>query len=40
MPEGWQWDESLYRGSAAYYTLGRLPYAPRYASRLLEILAS
>jgi SAM-dependent methyltransferase len=38
MPEGWQWDESLYRGSAAYYTRGRLPYAPGYASRLAEAL--
>jgi SAM-dependent methyltransferase len=38
MPEGWQWDPSLYRGSAAYYTRGRLPYAPAYASQLAERL--
>lgn len=24
--ERWQWDESLYAGSAAYYATGRLPY--------------
>lgn len=38
MPEGWQWDRSLYRGSAAYYTRGRLPYAPAYAAQLAERL--
>lgn len=38
MPEGWQWDPSLYRGSAAYYTRGRLPYAPAHAARLAELL--
>lgn len=26
MPEGWEWDETLYKGSAAYYRRGRLPY--------------
>jgi SAM-dependent methyltransferase len=26
MPRGWQWDETLYRGSAVYYARGRLPY--------------
>jgi SAM-dependent methyltransferase len=26
VPEGWEWDETLYRGSAAYYRRGRLPY--------------
>ena len=26
MPEGWQWDETLFEGSAAYYLKGRLPY--------------
>ncbi|MEU7932332.1 class I SAM-dependent methyltransferase [Micromonospora echinofusca] len=34
MPEGWQWDQTLFRGSAAYYDRGRLPYAPGYAARL------
>ena len=27
-PEGWQWDETLYLGSAPYYVRGRPPYAP------------
>lgn len=26
MPEGWEWDESLFRGAAPYYVRGRLPY--------------
>src|SRR5881394_3557883 len=26
VPEGWEWDETLFKGSAAYYTRGRLPY--------------
>jgi ubiquinone/menaquinone biosynthesis C-methylase UbiE len=26
VPEGWEWDETLYQGSAAYYRRGRLPY--------------
>ena len=36
MPEGWQWDRTLFQGSAAYYERGRLPYAaglPRSARR-------
>lgn len=28
MPDGWQWDTTLFKGSAAYYERGRLPYAP------------
>ena len=36
MPEGWQWDETLYRGSASYYARGRPPYAPGLAARLAE----
>ncbi len=28
MPEGWRWDSTLFRGSAAFYERGRLPYAP------------
>ena len=39
MPEGWQWDETLYAGSAPYYVRGRLPYAPGLADRLAEVLA-
>ncbi|GAA3290743.1 class I SAM-dependent methyltransferase [Dactylosporangium vinaceum] len=38
MPEGWQWDQTLFRGSAAYYEQGRLPYAPGYGQRLAEEL--
>ena len=26
MPEGWEWDETLFEGSAPYYARGRLPY--------------
>lgn len=26
--EGWEWDETLYAGSAAYYGIGRMPYPP------------
>jgi SAM-dependent methyltransferase len=29
LPEGWQWDASLFRGTAAYYVKGRLPYPPQ-----------
>jgi SAM-dependent methyltransferase len=38
MPEGWQWDQTLFRGSAAYYDQGRLPYAPGYARQLAQLL--
>lgn len=36
MPE--PWDESLYEGSAEYYTVGRLPYPARLATVLCERL--
>ena len=36
MPEGWEWDETLYAGSAEYYERGRLPYP----ARLAEVAAS
>ncbi len=26
MPDGWVWDESLFAGSAAFYSRGRIPY--------------
>jgi SAM-dependent methyltransferase len=39
MPEGWQWDETLYAGSAPHYVRGRLPYAPGLGERLAEVLA-
>jgi SAM-dependent methyltransferase len=38
MPEGWEWDQTLFGGSAAYYDRGRLPYAPKYAALLAERL--
>ena len=37
-PEGWQWDETLYLGSAPYYVRGRPPYAPGLADALKRIL--
>jgi SAM-dependent methyltransferase len=39
MPRGWQWDETLYLGSAPYYARGRLPYAPGLADELARVLA-
>lgn len=39
MPEGWQWDETLYLGSAPYYVQGRLPYAPGLADALVTALS-
>jgi SAM-dependent methyltransferase len=36
MPRGWQWDATLFKGSARYYERGRLPYP----SGLAEALAS
>jgi SAM-dependent methyltransferase len=38
VPEGWEWDETLYLGSAEHYLRGRFPYssqmAPEIARRL------
>ncbi|MFC4118951.1 class I SAM-dependent methyltransferase [Nonomuraea zeae] len=34
MPDGWEWDSTLFQGSAAYYERGRLPYARGFAERL------
>lgn len=31
MPDGWTWDESLFRGAAEYYERGRVPYPPQLA---------
>jgi SAM-dependent methyltransferase len=39
MPEGWEWDETLYLGSAPYYARGRPPYALDLANRLAEALS-
>lgn len=38
MIDGWEWDESLFAGAAAYYGRGRLPYAPGLAKALAEAL--
>ncbi|MFE2634256.1 class I SAM-dependent methyltransferase [Streptomyces scopuliridis] len=38
MPEGWEWDDTLFLGSAPYYRRGRLPYAPGLAELLTEVL--
>ena len=35
----WEWDETLYAGSAAYYARGRLPYPAEVASALRDALA-
>jgi SAM-dependent methyltransferase len=35
----WRWDETLYRGAAAYYGIGRLPYPPEVASAFAETFA-
>jgi SAM-dependent methyltransferase len=35
----WRWDETLYRGSAAYYGVGRLPYPPEVANAFVETFA-
>ena len=37
--EGWEWDPTLYGGSAPYYLRGRLPYAPHLAQAFVEALA-
>ncbi len=31
MTGGWEWDETLYAGSAAHYSQGRVPYPPELA---------
>ncbi|GIH02483.1 methyltransferase [Rhizocola hellebori] len=37
MTDGWQWDTSLFSGSAAYYERGRLPYAPGFVETLTAL---
>jgi len=39
MPRGWQWDPTLFQGSARYYERGRLPYPPGLADALAATLA-
>jgi SAM-dependent methyltransferase len=36
--DGWQWDESLYAGSAAYYARGRFPYPEELVGALRDEL--
>ncbi|MFI2611337.1 class I SAM-dependent methyltransferase [Kitasatospora sp. NPDC018619] len=36
--DAWSWDETLFAGTAAYYTRGRLPYAPGLAEALAGAL--
>lgn len=38
MPRGWQWDETLFQGSAPYYERGRLPYPPGLAAAIAAAL--
>ncbi|WP_416980395.1 class I SAM-dependent methyltransferase [Streptomyces sp. T028] len=38
MPEGWQWDRTLFQGSAIHYERGRLPYAPGFGEALAGML--
>ncbi|OOV21914.1 SAM-dependent methyltransferase [Streptomyces avermitilis] len=38
MVEGWEWDDTLFLGSAPYYQRGRLPYAPGLPDVLAETL--
>lgn len=38
MPRGWEWDETLFRGSARYYERGRLPYPPGLADAIAAAL--
>jgi len=38
VPEIWEWDESLFAGTAEYYEQGRLPYAPGLADTVARLL--
>ncbi|MFD4033447.1 class I SAM-dependent methyltransferase [Streptomyces sp. NPDC058637] len=38
MVAGWEWDDTLFAGTAAYYRRGRLPYAPGLVDVLAEVL--
>ncbi|MFJ5226386.1 class I SAM-dependent methyltransferase [Streptomyces sp. NPDC088400] len=38
MVKGWEWDDTLFLGSASYYQRGRLPYAPGLPDVLAENL--
>ncbi|WP_426568503.1 class I SAM-dependent methyltransferase [Streptomyces canus] len=38
MVADWEWDDTLFAGTALYYRRGRLPYAPGLADVLAEVL--
>ncbi|BCL25666.1 class I SAM-dependent methyltransferase [Streptomyces aurantiacus] len=38
MVTDWEWDDTLFLGTAAHYRRGRLPYAPGLADTLAEVL--
>lgn len=38
MTSDWEWDDTLFSGTATYYRRGRLPYAPGLAETLAEAL--
>ncbi|ANP51487.1 SAM-dependent methyltransferase [Streptomyces griseochromogenes] len=38
MIEGWEWDETLFEGTAAHYARSRLPYAPGLVPKLADVL--
>ncbi|WP_153484815.1 class I SAM-dependent methyltransferase [Streptomyces katsurahamanus] len=38
MAAGWEWDDTLFLGTATYYRRGRLPYAPGLTDVLAEVL--
>ncbi|OVZ99929.1 SAM-dependent methyltransferase [Streptomyces sp. CS113] len=38
MEAGWEWDATLFAGTAAFYRRGRLPYAPGLADLLAGVL--
>ncbi|MFF8783011.1 class I SAM-dependent methyltransferase [Streptomyces sp. NPDC015140] len=38
MAVGWEWDDTLFAGTAAHYRRGRLPYAPGLVDLLAEVL--
>lgn len=35
---GWEWDETLYAGSATHYASGRMPYPPELAGAVRDAL--
>lgn len=39
MSDGWEWDSSLYAGSAEHYERGRLPYPSQLAPVLADAMS-